>query len=170
MAKLWLRKKALFIAALVVTLMLASTSMISYAGESEVSQEEAQRLVALRAKGIAINRTDEEKTRAPAALDLLVRLGTPNESRIPLKVLKGRVKVGEMVYNVTGGRGIVFLPRRLALLRLTAEDEDGEGVVFKFAIRYRHVACAIYRVKIVGVLKAEEGRIFLLLKGYAKVF
>jgi hypothetical protein len=150
-------------------LMVVSASMISYAGESDVSQEQAQGLVALRARGIAISRTDEEKTRAGATVGLLVKLGIRNGSRIPLSVLKGRIRVGETLYNVTGGRGVVFLPRRLVLLRLTAEDGDGESVVFRFAIRYAHIAKGIYGVKMAGVLKAEESRVFLLLRGYAKL-
>jgi hypothetical protein len=167
MANLCLRRKTLFLVALVAALMVISTSMISYAGGSDVSQKQAQGLVALRARGIAISRTDEEKTRAGATVGLLVKLGIRNGSRIPLSVLKGRIRVGEAVYNVTGGRGVVFLPRHLVLLRLTAED--GESVVFRFAVRYAHIAKGIYGVKMAGVLKAEESRVFLLLRGYAKL-
>ncbi|MFQ6087245.1 MAG: hypothetical protein ACE5OV_04415, partial [Candidatus Bathyarchaeia archaeon] len=169
MTSLSLKSKTLILATIVVAAMLIATPMIGYAGNGEVSQEQVEGLVALRARGIAIQKIGEEKTRMPARMGLLIKLGIRNESRIPLKVLKGRVRIGENIYNLTGGRGVVLLERHVALMRCVGVDAEGESVVFKFAVRYAHIAEDIYAIKIAGVLKAEESRVFMRLKGHAKI-
>jgi hypothetical protein len=128
-----------------------------------------ERLVALRAKGIAVEKREEERTRLPAGIGLLIRLGPRNETKIFFRVLKGHVRIGESLYNVTHGRGIIFIDRHTALLRFTALDKDGENVGFKFALRYWRITKGLFAVRMRGLLQTEEGRVFLLLRGHAKL-
>lgn len=164
--RLSLRRKALILVTIVAVWLFVP--MVSYAGEGEVSQERKERLVALRGRGIVIKKMEEERMRLPAGMGLLIRLGPRNETRIFFRVLKGRVRVGGGLYNVTNGRGIIFLARHTALLRLTALNKDGESVGFKFALRYRRITRGLFAVRMRGFLQTEEGRVFLLLRGHAK--
>jgi len=169
MASLSLKSRTLILATLMVAGMLIAVPMISYAGDGKVNQEQVKGLAALRARGIAIEKSEEEKTRMPARIGLLIKLGIRNDSKIPLKVLRGRVKIGENIYNITGGRGALLLGRHLALMRCVGVDASGESVVFKFAVRYVRIAEGLYLVRMAGVLEAEESRIFMLFKGHAKI-
>ena len=164
-----IKGRPVILATIVVAWMSIAVPMISYAGDGEVDQERVKGLVALRARGIAVEKIGEEKTRMPARIGLLIKLGIRNEGRIPLRVLKGRVKIGENIYNITGGRGVVLLGRHVALMRCVGVDAKGESVVFKFAVRYMRIAEDIYALKIARVLKAEESRVFMRLKGHAKI-
>lgn len=168
MASLSLKSKTLLLAAIVVTWMLVAVPMVGYAEENEIRHQQAKDLVALRAKGIATEEIEEERTRMPAGIGLLIKLGMRNESRVPFRVLKGRVKVGKGIYNVTGGGGVILLRRHVALMRFEALNADGESVWFKFAVRYVRVAESLYRVRMAGALEAEGNTIFLLLRGFAK--
>jgi hypothetical protein len=166
--RLSLRRKTLILVA-IVAVWLLFVPVISYAGESQTSQERMERLVALRARGIAIEKMEEERTRLPAGMGLLIRLGPRNETRIFLRVLKGRVRIGGSLYNVTDGRGVIFLARHAALLRFTALDKDGESVGFRFALRYWRTTRGLFAVRMRGFLQTKEGRVFLLLRGHAKL-
>lgn len=65
MAGLSLRSKTLILVTIVVAGMLIATPMIGHACDGEASHEQVKGLVALRARGIAIEKIGEEKTRRP---------------------------------------------------------------------------------------------------------
>jgi hypothetical protein len=169
MASLSLKGKTLILAVVVAATALVLVPTIGYAGEGEPVQKQAEKMVALRARGIAVEKIDEERTVTPTKMGLLIQLGEPNQGRIPIQVLRGRVKIGEDLCNITGGKGVVLLWRQIALIRCEALDPDGESVVFKFAIRYRRVAQDVFALRIAGVLKTEGNRVFMRLRGLAKL-
>jgi hypothetical protein len=137
---------------------------------SSTSAEENTVQVTAYAKGIAIQKIDNETVKTPANLTLVAEPVERGEKLITFKIVGGKVDVNGTVYVISGGKGIVVKPLHMVLLRCNGTSPDGTEVLLSLRAKYFWMGGHLYVARIKGILKVgEDTRMLLLLRGYARI-
>ena len=156
-----------FIAALcVLSLVLAMPMAVSAQEPSQESPSATDRLLIVKARGVAIQRVENDTVRMPARFELNLTLG-PTRRRLgvtPVKDGEGTIEVNETVYTVENARGIILSDGHVAFIKLTGVDDTGESITLFIKARYFWMGRRLYVARAIGVLKTGETNTLLLLR------
>lgn len=158
---------AVFVTAMTVIIVVPN---VAFATPSTLAEENAQLQVTAYAKGIAIQKIDNETVKMPANLTLTAEPVERREKLILFKIVDGKVDVNGTVYTISEGKGVVVKPRQIIVLHCKGISSDGTEVALNLHARYFWMGGHLYVARVRGILKiGEDTRMLLLLRGYAKI-
>jgi hypothetical protein len=123
----------------------------------------------LRAKGIAVNKTDPQASTTAASFTLTLEATEVNNATIRFNVVSGTVDINGTQYAITGGNGAVIRNRHGFVLQAQGTSPEGKAVTLKLAGRYFWMWDRIYVARIAGALQTENAKISLLLRAAIRV-
>ncbi len=151
----------------VLTILVLTTLSLHISGEpQEQLPTGGKSTVSIRAKGVAVRKTNEGREKMDLDLSLTLNLGERRENLIPIESVKGSITIDGKSYDVTEAKGAVFFKRNTVVLRLSCND----GLMsLALHIRYFWMGGGLYAVRGSGVSSSEDGRIIILFRGTAHV-
>jgi len=142
---------------------------IAFATSLTLSEETAVQVTA-DARGIAIQKVNNETVQMPANLTLVAEPIERGEKLILFKIVGGRVDINGAVYTISEGKGIVVKPRHIVMLRCQGTSSDGTEILLGLCVKYFWMGGHLYVARVKGVLKiGEDTRMLLLMRGYARI-
>lgn len=170
MTKMSLKKKAgiVALAAVFMAVIIVGPNM-AFATSSTLAEENTVQVIAY-AKGIAIQKIDNETVKMPANLTLVAEPIERGEKLILFKIVGGKVDVNGAVYTISEGEGMVIKARRTVMLRCQGTGPEGAEVLLRLRAEYFWMGGHLYVARVTGVLKiGEDTRILLLMRGYTRM-
>ena len=170
MNKMSMKKKVSIVAlAAVFMAVIIVIPNVTFATPSTLAEENTLQVTAY-AKGIAIQKVNNETVRMPANLTLTAEPVERREKLILFKIVSGKVDINGTLCTISGGKGIVIKPRHIVLLRCNGTSPDGTEVILNLHAIYFWMGGHLYVTRIKGILKVgEDTRMLLLMRGFARI-
>ena len=152
MSKISLKKKAsiMALAAVFVAVIIVLPNIV-FATSSTTAEESTVQVIAY-AKGIAVQRTNNETEKMPANLTLTTEPIEQREKLIIFKVVSGEVNINGTVYTLSKGKGIIIKPQHTVVLRCNGTSPDGTEVMLSLHARYFWMGGHLYVARVRGML------------------
>jgi len=165
------KQKMLITATTALTLVLIISLPYVYASSPSATTEETQsnRTRMLRAKGLAVEKTNGQVVISSAGFTLALEATDVNETIIKFNVISGTVKINETEYMITGGNGAVIRDKHGFLLQAEGTSPEGQSVTLKLAGRYFWMWGRVYVARIAGSLQTDSAKISLVLRAAIRV-
>lgn len=165
------KKKAMIAATAAIALVLMVAMLYTaYAEPSSTSEENLSRkVVVLKARGIALEKIDNQTVKMPANLTLYCEPVKEYKGVIGFRIVNGTVEVNATTYTITEGKGLVIQHRHAIALQAKGTGSDGQTVTLKLAGRYFWMWGHLYVARLRGVLRVGDTKLLLLLRAAAKV-
>jgi len=158
MIKLSSKRKALLTAVLViVALAVLSTTVFAFPVAAAVTEENTERQVLVKARGVALNKVNNQTERLPVNMTLVLYLGEGRRHVIPIKAAEGTLNINGTLYNITSGRGIILTEGHVALLTCSGEGDNGE-ITVKLLAEYFWMGGHLYAVRSRGICITDNAR------------
>jgi len=158
------RKKVMIAAAVTIALtLMIALPYVGYAAPSEDVLEQGK-LVVLKARGVALERVDNQTVTMPANMTLLLEPVKRYWRITVFRVVNGTVEVDGTSYAIIGGRGFVVHDRHALALQAWGTGPEGQTVTLKLVGRYFWMWGHVYVARLLGVLQIDDTRLFLILR------
>jgi hypothetical protein len=165
------KQKLLITATTALALVFIVSLPYAYASSPSAPTTETQssRTRMLRAKGIAVEKSDRQIVITPAGFTLALEATEVNETIIKFNVISGTVKINETEYVITEGNGAVIRDKHGFLLQAQGTNPDGQSVTLKLAGRYFWMWGRLYVARVFGSLQTESAKTPLVLRSVIRV-
>lgn len=170
MNKMSMKKKVSIVAlAAVFMAVIIVIPNVTFATPSTLAEENTVQVTAY-AKGIAIQKVNNETVRMPANLTLTAEPVERREKLILFKIVSGKVDINGTVYTISEGEGVLIKARHTVVLRCQGTSPDGTEVLLKLRAEYFWMGGHLYVARVKGILKiGEDTRMLLLMRGFARI-
>jgi hypothetical protein len=121
------------------------------------------------AKGIAVEKSENQRVIASAGFSLALETTEVNETTTKFNVISGTVKINRTEHTITGGNGAVIRDKHGSLLQAQGTSPDGQSGTLKLAGRYFWIWGRLYIARVLGSLQTESAKICLLLRSVIRV-
>jgi hypothetical protein len=165
------KRKMLVTSTMALALVFIVSLPYAYASSpSEATAEtQANRTRILNAKGIAVEKTENQQVTTSAGFSLALEATEVNEAIIKFNVLSGTVKINGTEYTITGGNGGVIRNKHVILLQAQGTSPDGQPVTLKLAGRYFWMWGRLYVARLLGSLQTGSAKTWLVLRSAIRV-
>ncbi len=165
------KQKMLITATTALALVFIVSLPCAYASSSSATTEETQssRTRILRAKGLALDKANNQVVITSASFALSLEATEVNETIIKFNVVGGTVRINGTEYMTTGGNGAVVRDKHGLLLQAEGTSAEGQSVTLKLAGRYFWMWRRLYLARIVGSLQTDSAKISLVLYAVIRV-
>lgn len=165
------KQKMLITATTALALVFIVSLPYAYASSPSATTAETQssRTRILRAKGLAVEKANNQLVISSAGFALALEATEVNETIIKFNVISGTVKINGTEYVITGGNGAVIRDKRGFLLQAEGTSPEGQSVTLKLAGRYFWMWGHLYVARIVGSLQTDSAKIWLVLRAAIRV-
>jgi hypothetical protein len=168
-----LKKKQKLLITATTALALVFIVSLPYAYASSPSaitlETQSSRTRMLRAKGIAVEKTNSQVVITPAGFTLALEAAEVNETTIKFDVVGGTVRINETEYVITEGNGAVIRDKHGFLLQAQGTSVDGQSVTLKLAGRYFWMWGRLYVARVFGSLQTESAKTSIVLRSVIRV-
>lgn len=168
MIKIKSRKKAILAFAVIVIAVVVTTSVLAYPTFAEGSVPQRKHVYA-RARGVAIQKIDNETIKTPVNFTLTLVLGEKRGNFTTVLNVKGAIDVNGTIYTIEYGDGIIQTQRHVAFIRCVGFDAEDDQVTLRLGATYFWWGGKLYAFRGRALLRAVDTRMLLLLRGIAKV-
>lgn len=169
MMKIKSRKKAILAFAVIALAVVITTSVLAYPAFATEEPEFQSKHVYVRARGIAVQKIDNETIKTPVNLTLTLVLGEKRGNFIPVLNVNGSIDVNSTIYTIEYGDGIIQTQRHVAFIRCVGFDADGNQLILRIRAPYFWWGRKLYVFRAKALLRTVDTRMLLLLRGIAKV-
>jgi hypothetical protein len=165
------KKKATIVVTIAIALaLMVALPTIGFATSSSASEEIlSQKIVVLKAKGIAVEKIDNQTVKMPANMTLFLEPVRKYRGVIGFKVVNGTVEVNNTTYVIAEGKGLLIYRRHAIVLQATGTAPDGQTVTLKIAGRYFWMWRHLYVARLRGVLRVDDTTLWLWLRAASRV-
>lgn len=168
MMKVKFSKKTLLATIVIALTVIVTSSILIYPTFASQSELERKHVYA-RARGIAIQKIDNETIKMPVRVNLTLVLGKKRGKFIPVLNVNGSVDVNGTIYTIEYGDGIIQTKRHIAFIRCVGFDAEENEVTLRLGAAYFWWGGKLYAFRAKALLCTENTRMGLLLRGIAKV-
>ncbi|MCD6445598.1 hypothetical protein J7L49_02290 [Candidatus Bathyarchaeota archaeon] len=168
MIKIKTRKKAVLTIAAIAIAAAIIIPMFVYPTFAVTEQKTQRNLVYVKARGMAIQKINNETVKTPANLTLILMLGEKRGEFRPVLNVKGSININGTVYTVECGDGAIQTQRHIAFIRCLGNDTDGNQIAFRLGIAYFWWGGKLYVFRGKASLHTTDTRMLLMLRGLAK--
>lgn len=168
MIKIKSRKKPILAFAIITIAVIITTSVLVYPIFAETSELQRKQVYA-RARGVAIQKNDNETVKTPVNLTLALVLGEKRGNFTPVLNVKGSIDVNGTIYTFEYGDGIIQTQRHRAFIRCVGIDSNDNQVTFRLGAAYFWWGGKLYVFRAKALLRTADAPTLLLLRGIAKI-
>ena len=135
-------------------------------GLSSSASEEilTQKIVILKARGLVVEKIDNQTLRMPANMTLFLEPVMKYRGAIGFKVVNGTVIVNGTTYVIAEGKGLVIGRRHGIILQANGTGPDEQTVSLRIAGRYFWMWGHLYMARLRGVLRVDDAMLWLWLR------
>ncbi|MEM2929896.1 MAG: hypothetical protein QW797_03430 [Thermoproteota archaeon] len=152
----------------ILTIIALTMLFLQISGEpQEQSSIREKSTVSIRAKGIAVRKTDEGREKMNLDVSLTLKPGERRKNLILIQLVEGEIVIDGTSYAVTEARGAVLFKRHTIVLRIGCSRDDG-SISLTLHISYFWMGGNLYAVRGSGAF-SEDGRTIILFRGGARV-
>jgi cytochrome oxidase Cu insertion factor (SCO1/SenC/PrrC family) len=164
------KQKLLIASATALALVFVVAFPYAYASSASTTAETpSNQTRMLRAKGIALEKTDGQLEITSAGFALTLEATEVNETIIKFNVVGGTVKINGTEYMIIEGKGAVIRDKHGFLMQATGTSADGQPVTLKLAGRYFWMWGHLYAARLLGSLQTENAKTLLVLRSVIRV-
>ena len=164
------KQKMLITSTMAIALVLIVAFPYAYASsEAATTADASNQTRMLRAKGIALERTDVQLGVTSAGFVLTLEATEVNETIIKFNVVGGTVKINGTEYMIIEGKGAVIRDKHGFLLQAQGTSPDGQTATLKLAGRYFWMWGHLYAARLLGSLQTENAKTLLVLRSVIRV-
>ncbi|MBT0159346.1 hypothetical protein G4O51_05105 [Candidatus Bathyarchaeota archaeon A05DMB-2] len=163
------RKQVIAVTAIALVL-IVTLPCVAYAESPSTSSTESNwgtRL--LGARGIAVEKIDDQAIVTQANFKLILKPTEVNATIIKFNVISGTVQVNGTSYTITSGNGAVIRDKHAFLLQVEGTGPSSEPITLKLAGRYFWMWGHLYVARIAGLLQSDNAKTLLLLRAAIRV-
>ena len=155
------------LAAIILSLMTPTLSSQVQGTETPEAPPPPKSLILVKAKGIAL---DANETLLRAHLALVCGLYEPitkdGLTIIPIAIFKGFIKIGDVTYNITQGKGMIIQERHRIVLKGAGIGSNEENVLFFLSGKWIVVDGVYVLWLLRGIITIDDTKMLALFKGY----
>lgn len=163
------KKVTIAVTATIALILIVAMPYIGYAAPSPTSEEIlSQKIVILKARGIAIEKIDNQTVKMPANLTLFCEPIKKYKGFTGFKIVNGTMEVDGTTYVITEGKGLVIHQKNAVILQSKGTGPDGQTVTLKLAGRYLWMWGHLYVARLWGVFRFDNRVLLLRLRAAAR--
>ncbi len=163
------KKQKLLITSTMALALVFIVSLPYVSASSTTAETQSSRTRMLNAKGIALEKANDQAVISPAGFALSLEATEVNETIIKFNAIGGTVKINETEYTITGGNGAIIRDKHGFLLQAEGTSPDGQPATLKLAGRYFWMWGRLYVARVLGSLQTESAKTLLLLRSVIRV-
>lgn len=163
------KKNKSLIAATVAIALVLIISLPSVYAASAAEADPTQVMRNLNAKGIAVQKINDQNVKSSANFILTLTPTEANQTVKKFDVISGKVVVNGVTYTITDGNGAALTKKHAILLQATGTGPNGQEVTLKLAGRYFWMGGHLFVVRMAGKLQTDNGNFLLLMRAAIRI-